>query len=368
MVCSNGTCGCNADAGLAVCVGNCVDLQTDSTNCGSCGHDCQGSTCSSGFCLPTVAASASSPIWGLAVTPDSLYWTQQGLGGAVAQKPFGSGTQIQTVADGLADPRGIAVDTINAYWVGYADTSVQQIELIGTPGSQTIDWPLSPPDGGGGSYGQPIAVASDGQSVFWVTYQAPGEILSLPIGNPGAQAPHVIHSGDKNPIALAVDGANVYWADYGTPVMPDYNGCIYQIDKNSDNGNPPAIALTHDCNEANPNGIAIDENNVYWVDHLNPGWVKMVPIGGGTVVTLAGNVTSEGGPYAIATLPSTMDTNVYWTDDDDNTVKSISKTAAAGTAPTVLALMQQTPRAIAVDQRNVYWVNYQANSIFEVSK
>ncbi len=48
--CSSGSCGCSN----TTCGSSCVVLATDSNNCGSCGHDCLGGTCSGGQCMAAV--------------------------------------------------------------------------------------------------------------------------------------------------------------------------------------------------------------------------------------------------------------------------------------------------------------------------
>ena len=51
--CSSGSCGCSN----TTCGSSCVVLVTDAKNCGSCGHDCLGGTCSGGLCQAAVVVS-----------------------------------------------------------------------------------------------------------------------------------------------------------------------------------------------------------------------------------------------------------------------------------------------------------------------
>jgi hypothetical protein len=44
-------CSCDSDAGLSCCASDCVDLATDSNNCGMCGRGCAGALCVAGSCL-----------------------------------------------------------------------------------------------------------------------------------------------------------------------------------------------------------------------------------------------------------------------------------------------------------------------------
>jgi hypothetical protein len=49
--CEDGACLC--PSGQTECTGSCVDLASDSTNCGACGNVCSSGTCSSGNCSCT---------------------------------------------------------------------------------------------------------------------------------------------------------------------------------------------------------------------------------------------------------------------------------------------------------------------------
>jgi hypothetical protein len=46
---------------MSACPTGCVNLTNNGTNCGTCGHSCQGGTCSGGTCQPLVLATLSTP-------------------------------------------------------------------------------------------------------------------------------------------------------------------------------------------------------------------------------------------------------------------------------------------------------------------
>jgi hypothetical protein len=362
VLCVAGACQCNADAGQTLCTGpngaTCVDTLTDPNNCGACAHICQvqgNNTCVSGFCQPAIVAQPNAPIWDIAVNATTIYWTQPNttttLGGLL-QKPFAAGTTVSTVVANLQDPRGIALDLNNIYWVDYADTSVDQAKILG--GSVVTDWPAfsSPGTPIPPTYVQPLSVAVDSMFIYWVA-NGTGDILRVPIGAAATIPPTVLQSGEGTPFAIAVDGTNVYWVDQGTSVNPP-NGSVKQKAKDG-----TGIVTTLAPNEPSPGAIAIDGHNVYWTDKVNPGFVKQIVIGGGAAaITLAQN---EGAPYGIAIDAD----SVYWTDFDDNTV---NKVPIGGGTKFEYAVQQANPAAIAVDQKNIYWVNSAAGTILEVTK
>jgi hypothetical protein len=362
VLCVTGVCQCVADAGQTLCTGpngsTCVDTLTDPNNCGACAHVCQvqgSNTCVTGFCQPAIVAQPNAPIWDIAVNATTIYWTQPNTPsqlGQLLQKSFAAGTVVSAIVPNLQDPRGIALDLNNVYWVNYADTSVDQYKILG--GNTIVDWPADtdagvaiPP-----TYAQPLSVAVDDAFVYWVS-NGSGDILRVPIGAAATVPPTVLQSGESEPVAIAVDGTNVYWADQGTSTNPA-NGSVKQKTKD---GSGSVITLAP--SEPSPWAIAIDSKNVYWTDKVNPGFVKQIVIGGGSAaITLAQN---EGAPYGIA-----IDSNsVYWTDFDDNTV---SKVPIGGGARFQYAVQQANPAAIAVDQKNIYWVNSAVGTILEVTK
>lgn len=366
-LCIGGICHCNPDAGETLCSGVCVETLTDPNNCGACGHTCQvqgSNTCAGGYCQPAVVATPNNQIWAIAVSPTTIYWTQPASGGSAGQilsKPFAAGSQIATITNAVADPRGIALDLTNVYWVNYGSTAVEEYKLLG--GSPIIDWPATSDAGAAipPVYPQPIAVAVDATYVYWVSNQPTGQVLRVPIGSATDTAPTVLQGGEINPVAIAVDDTNVYWLDQGTSTStPD--GSVRQKAKD---GSGTAITLA--ANEPSPWGLVIDSKNVYWTDKVNPGFVKQITIGATSgAIVLAQN---EGAPYGIAIDPEQTDAgapkNIYWTDFDDNTV---NKVPVGGGTKFVYAVQQGNPAAIAVDKKNIYWVNQASGTILEVTQ
>jgi hypothetical protein len=89
----------------SICGTHCVDLQTDALNCGRCGFDCSGGTCSNGVCTLAPPFPPSANIWEYRLAVFGSYlWVNSST---LYRIPIDGGTFEQvatggTVADGLA--------------------------------------------------------------------------------------------------------------------------------------------------------------------------------------------------------------------------------------------------------------------------
>jgi hypothetical protein len=92
--------------------------------------------------------------------------------------------------------------------------------------------------------------------------------------------------------------------------------------------------------------IATDGQWIYWIEY-DAGTLKKVPVGGGSVVTLA---TGQNNATGLAVYAGT----VYWT--IFATPGSVMSMPADGSAsPTVVAPDLRNPLDVAVDATYVYW-------------
>ena len=165
------------------------------------------------------------------------------------------------------------------------------------------------------------------------------------------------------PVSLAVDANNVYVWSVGTFALNssinNRDGTVVQIP--IDGG--AAITLRQNMevlyDDAYLNAIAVDSQNVYWVEGASgsDGAVMRAPIGGGSAVVL---YSGQEVPQAI----TTDGTNVYWADwgpfnamGDPAGAGSIWAGSIDGGTPKLLASNQGAPETIAVDLQNVYWAN-----------
>ncbi|MEP7125167.1 MAG: MopE-related protein, partial [Byssovorax sp.] len=124
------------------------------------------------------------------------------------------------------------------------------------------------------------------------------------------------------------------------------NGCNHLADER-----PTCTLVNTDQSEGAPVNIAVDANNVYWVNlalyGVNTGSVRSVPLGGGPSVTLA---TGQN-PWGLAVDA----TSIYWTNQNfvDGT-GTLMKLPLGGGAPITLA-SGSSMGDVVVDATSVYW-------------
>jgi hypothetical protein len=148
--------------------------------------------------------------------------------------------------------------------------------------------------------------------------------------------------GYSYPASIAVDNTHVYWTDI-------VKGTVNEVPVGG--GSVTTLA----SGQHYPISVAVDGTHVYWVNQGSyfdsDGTVSEVPIGGGSVTTLASGV----GNLASVAVDGT---HVYWADlappGVDGTVDEVP---VGGGSVTTLASGQEYPISVAVDGAHVYWVN-----------
>jgi hypothetical protein len=106
--CASGLCCAGNEV---VCGDSCLDVASDSANCGACGHDCGGTACSAGVCMPlTLAVVANAPAQLADDGADLTFATRGELtsSGAVYRLAKAGGTP-SVIYRGLADNPVLAI-------------------------------------------------------------------------------------------------------------------------------------------------------------------------------------------------------------------------------------------------------------------
>jgi hypothetical protein len=221
---------------------------------------------------------------GFAFDSTYVYWSESAGGPTswIKRAPLDGGT-TQLLASPAGFIAGVAVDSGTLYWIAQNQGTVFSVPVAG--GTPTVV---------ASGLNTPASIVIHAGIIYMT--DAAGDIMSVPTGGgtvttllqgPGLP-PNVIEVADFSP-ALAVDDNNIYFSQTYAPEQT--------IAKMSLTGGTMTVLA-----KADPVGIAVDANNLYWIDGNT---VDEVPIAGGAVKVLASNQTAAAGPYL-------DDTSVYW--------------------------------------------------------
>jgi hypothetical protein len=273
----------------------------------------------------TVLAAAENP-QSLALDSTNVYWTDQGLGAVervVRTAVQGTGTPL---VSGLTGPLIISSASGWLVW-----------SLTGSGSGQGTVYQLSTssstPTKPGTSLILPWGVAVDGINAYWVASNGPGAgavVQSSALANPSASIVGT-EFADDTPGGLAVNANNLFFAASSS----SGGGDVFQIPIASFAGTPTSVWNT---TTGHPQDVALDSNNLYWVDQ-GGGVVYSEPLGGGAATTLASGLKS---PSHLAV----DSTNVYVANTGAGTILEIP---IAGGSTVTLASGLDSPLGIAVD-------------------
>jgi hypothetical protein len=328
-----GSDGSTADApGSSGDSGTCGDVQTSSKNCGRCGHDCLGGSCSAGQCLPVALKAGGSPRV-VRLDAKHVYWSDSKNARVGQMDKDGSNPLDLALAGTNNDfPIGLTVDGANLYWGGIENV-LFRCKIGGCANSPTQVATTN--------LFTDLLVEPSKSKVFWIDGSGPTKVMSVSASANNANGSQVI-STSSSLSRLASDGTSLY-------VTSD-DRTIRRIDIAS---NAVATVATG-TNSAL--GIAVDQANVYWTDGDDPATIDSAPKNatGGTATALAAN---QHHPIAIAVDP----VHIYWANGyiglGDGT-GSIMTCAFVGCTPVVLADKVRTPVSIAVDDTAIYWAAF----------
>jgi hypothetical protein len=240
------------------------------------------------------------------------------------------------LASGQFFPQDLVADATTLYWLDLGNGgngSVNKMPLTG--GTVTI---LAP------SLNNPSRIALDATSVYWTDYNG-GLVNKLPIG--GGTVTNLVTLGAPGAAGIALDTANVYFAWGPVSTTSKSPGTYTNVTVGSDS----AVLLTKDA------------TNLYWTTTIGNGSVRQMPIGGGTITTLALNQGLVDGAIAVDA------TSVYWTAGGDGTAMagSVNKVPIGGGTVTPLVSKLSRPYGLALDGGNVYFANYGSGTVQKVA-
>ena len=337
--------GTPSEAGPPLSDGAPCDTQSDTHNCGACGHDCLGGQCMAGVCQPVVLWPGDSGGGGqpydLAQDDAYLYWTDIS-NHTVLRTSKTTGATIDLVPSSFTSlfPRGISVDDAGAvYWGDMSE--IWRCAKTGCT-SDPVDVVSTGLDG-------VYSLAVDDVALYWSENST--EILSAHKFGTG-ESPSVLWEGDASANAVATDGTRVYFtADDGL-----LRGMLV------DGGAGFSIGT---AGSAASLGVTLNGGVVYWTIE-DPAHGQVM-----------GASTTDLSPYGIAaqqqypTWVASDGTSVFWL-TFSGVDSTINGCAIETCNPTALAT-SPSPHALAVDDVAIYWTDTEAlgpanGAIFKLAK
>jgi hypothetical protein len=203
--------------------------------------------------------------------------------------------------------------------------------------------------------------------LYFAQENVSNQVHRLWVGDGGAQfdagSLTAIGPAQPTPVAIAVNATSVYVWNYGSftgkSSFNNDDGTVVQIPL--DGGPEVTVGKNIQVFYAAPylNAIAVDSQNVYWVQGAqgNNGVIMKAALGttGGTPI-----YTQQNFPEALAT----DGTNIYWASwgtydaqGNSNNDGTIQMGSVNGGTPTTLAKNLSAPACMVVDANNVYWTN-----------
>jgi hypothetical protein len=277
-------------------------------------------TCPTGA---TLFSNADNP---QTITLDGVnaYWTNApdalGLGSIGTLPRASSGTAAILISD-LTEPLFIANASGYVAWSALGSVGLVKVAVAGgsatTPGSALVS---------------AAGVAVDSADVYWVSGNAGVTVQSAPVGGGSANLLGTA-SGALSAGGLSVQQGFLYFAASAGGA----GGAIFQISIGG--GGAPTALKTFAA--GTPSDVVTDTTNVYWTDlSAGAGSVFSMPLGGGTVTTMA---SSLGRPHHLAV----DSTNVYTADSTGGSVFEIPL-GSSGVTPKVL-VSGTNPMGVAAD-------------------
>jgi hypothetical protein len=303
--CQQGRADCN---GLAA-DGCEIDLTSDATSCGVCGHGCQGGPCQSGLCQPTIVASGQGYAYHLAATEAAVYWTR--TDGSVLRALVGDAPEL--LAQGQNSPGDIVVDATRVYWANLGDGTIVSAPQGGGP--TTIVVPNA---------GQAWSLAVSATTLSW-TDTMTGEVRALALVGGG---PPILLATTQGAWSIAMDAKSVYWSTL-------FAGAVLSAPI----GGGPTTVLVSEFTA--PADLALVGDRLFF-GTANDAGVHAVAIAGGPMTTLA----AKGG-FGLAA----DDHHVYFGEYDGR----LARVPLGGGEPEVLGIGPSTPTDIALSETTVYW-------------
>lgn len=323
-----------------------ADTQNDALNCGYCGHDCLGATCSMGQCQAMMIHSDSNNYkGGLAVDQSSVYFT--GFSTVSSMDKSGNGVSVLAQSNdtffwGLND---VAITATDMYLPVSEVTSYFNDGGTLTYHGRFVRCPLS---GCGVNHSQatsyyeatsPFGVTVDPKGIFFADYNNPMRRCNYPGCAGGPQ----VQNAASLVFGMASDGTNLYFSDY-------YGSSVRTCPLAGCGGGATIVGTV-----GTPYGLAVDATDIYVASYTS-GTIEKIPKGGGGSTFASGQLKPirvlVDGAWVYWTSQGTLDNQLHSKDG------SVSRCPRSGcNTPEVLATGMDAPTAMAQDSTAIYWTS-----------
>lgn len=353
--------GTDGDACATTCGGTaCVDLQSDSKNCGACGTTCE-TGCAGGLCTPTVLAGGLSAPHGVLVNGSSLYVANHGSITVQVMSKL-DGTGLKLFATSQLFPDRLATDGTSLFWTDDANVSSD-------PGGSINFGAFSLAECAPGftycydarNLPSPYGIAVSNGTIFVTTLDAANNgpsgctgawtssVLSCPVGSgcvvtacASSGGPGVIASGQTQLAGVAADAANVYWADSGGHE-------VRYCPQPSCAGGPKVLAQIAGA----PFDVVVSGANVYFTDRTNGNLFSCPTTGCGGSPKLLANGLDDPALVAVDSKAAYVTLYAGGVAGKGKIVSCDLPSCSAG--PVTVAANLKSPYGVALDSTYVYW-------------
>jgi hypothetical protein len=333
--------------GETLCASTCVVLQTSSTNCGYCGHDCGGGICAAGVCQAVDVADAGDLLdtpAALAVNGNSVIWSEKTRVRS-CPLPAGCASTPTVIASGLAQLRSIAATNSNVYFSGCRGAACDDYH-------EAYVCPVT---------GCPLGFSRVARSIYgfyriligntWAYWQESTEgMRSCPLGSCTSVSNWTL-PGITDLIAMETDGSAMYlWGGGNLKTCPEGSSCA-----------SPSTLL----NSSPVSSIfrAYSGSFYWWAAGSPNAEVRTCPIS-----SCSGNTTVMTNTESNGAVEIEVDsTGVYWLNSTLGTIRHcpLGSTCPVG-GPTPLVSGLVGIKELTLGAGFVYWID--GNKISKVAK
>jgi hypothetical protein len=352
--CTNGACQQKCTAATTLCGSACIDLESSPTDCGKCGHSCNGGACTTHTCGPIDVASGFTEVSSIAASSMGIVMVVNGSDVKRCGIPTGcSAATLSDISTGSNNLNRVAVAGSEVFWDGAPSDPwiVWHCPLTGCPGAgPTVA------ESNNDTFGALVAGPND---VYWAIsgYYAqyshrckPPACSTLtdvrPYSNTGNQYNSTLTPTHEMSIPTTI-------ASVGAVTVLWNTGGLY----NSGTKFLRSCALATTCTTP----TEIDTAPTYGVSALTYYNGQHYGASGGSIFSVpdvAGATTRTAlAPDAAGIVGMAVDASgIYWVNGTSGNVRRCAKLTgcAAGEVET-LATGQTGAKAIAIDAANVYW-------------